>query len=246
MSKLSSAHSQQARALVMLRDLILKGAFVPGERLAEIPLAERLNTSRTPVRLALASLEYEGLVEQLEGGGYGMRGFTTEETADAIRMRGVLEGYAARRLAENGVPTTLKLQFRECLAEADLVVFKDNMNMDDYTVYVEVNNRLHSLILDNCNSPSTQRLMESLKSQPFTSPSAMLPMQSSIEEGPRWMQLAQQQHHSLVQAMLKGQGGRAQALAEEHVEIACLNLEYAQHNPEMAHQALPALRMIYS
>jgi GntR family transcriptional regulator of vanillate catabolism len=40
--------SQQNRVLVQLRDLILKGEFVPGERLAEIPLAEKLGASRTP------------------------------------------------------------------------------------------------------------------------------------------------------------------------------------------------------
>lgn len=54
--------SQQSRVLVQLRDMILKGEFVPGERLAEIPLAEKLEASRTPVRLALASLEHEGLI----------------------------------------------------------------------------------------------------------------------------------------------------------------------------------------
>lgn len=244
MPKGSSTKSQQARALIMLRDLILKGAFAPGERLAEIPLSERLQTSRTPVRLALTTLEYEGLVEQLDGGGYRMRGFTAVETADSIRVRGLLEGYAARRLAEQGVSKALELQFQECLDEADDVVFKEDMSMDDYAVYVEVNNRLHDLILKNCNSPSTQRVMESLNSQPFTAPSAMLPMQLSIKEGPKWMQYAQQQHHALVQAILRGQGGRAQALAEEHVEIACLNLEYAEKNPEIAHKIFPALRII--
>src|SRR5262245_49408251 len=88
--------SQQSRVLVRLRDLILKGSFSPGERLAEIPLAEKLDASRTPVRLALATLEHEGLIEPSPGGGYQMRRFTAQEVADAIHVRGVLEGYAAR------------------------------------------------------------------------------------------------------------------------------------------------------
>src|SRR5437868_14447177 len=65
--------SQQSRVLVQLRDLLLKGEFVRGERLAEIPLAEKLGASRTPVRLALTSLEHEGLIEQSPGGGHQMR-----------------------------------------------------------------------------------------------------------------------------------------------------------------------------
>lgn len=246
MSGFTTSHSQQSRALLLLRDLILKGTFAPGERLAEIPLSERLKTSRTPIRLALAALEHEGLVEPLEGGGYRMRGFTAQETKDAIRMRGLLEGYAARHLAENGINKRLEQQLKECLAEADAVVFKTEMSMDDYATYADVNERFHDLILLNCNNRVIQRQMEGLLSQPFTSPSAMLPMQSSIEEGPRWMQLAQQQHHALVQAILRGQGSRAQALGEEHVEVACLNLDYAEQNPEIAHQVLPALRIMYS
>lgn len=58
----TTVDSQQARALIQLRDLILKGEFAPGERLAEVTLATRLGVSRTPVRLALAALEREGLV----------------------------------------------------------------------------------------------------------------------------------------------------------------------------------------
>lgn len=244
MSDLYSTGSQQSRALLLLRDLILKGSFAPGERLAEIPLAERLNTSRTPIRLALAALEHEGLVEPLESGGYRMRGFTKQETTDSIRMRGLLEGYAARHLAENGISKRLEHQLRDCLVEADAVVFKVEMSMEDYATYAEVNTHFHDLILKNCDNRIIQRQMDSLLSHPFTAPSAMLPMQSSIEEGPRWMQHAHLQHHALVHAIVHGQGSRAQALGEEHVEVACLNLEYAEKNPEIAQQVLPALRIM--
>src|SRR5262245_5481358 len=72
----SALDSQQARALVQLRDLILKGEFNPGERLAEVTLAARLGVSRTPVRLALATLEREGLVAPSGSVGYVMRRFT--------------------------------------------------------------------------------------------------------------------------------------------------------------------------
>ncbi|MCU0889385.1 MAG: winged helix-turn-helix domain-containing protein [Rubritepida sp.] len=45
-----------------LRARIFAGELAAGARLAEIPLAEALGASRTPVRLALAQLEAEGLV----------------------------------------------------------------------------------------------------------------------------------------------------------------------------------------
>ena len=41
------------KVLIQLRDLILRGEFTPGARLAEQQLAVRLKASRTPVRAAL-------------------------------------------------------------------------------------------------------------------------------------------------------------------------------------------------
>ena len=239
-----SPESQQSRVLIQLRDLILKGAFAPGERLAEIPLAERLQASRTPVRLALTTLEYEGLIEAMAGGGYQMRGFTAKEVSEAIQTRGVLEGYAARLLTENGLSRQLSRQLHDCLDQADAVVNKPQMSLDDYAAYVDINTRVHALILDGSGNRTIKRMMELLNGQPFAAPSAMLPMQSSLTEGTRWMQQAQHQHHALVQAIERGQGARAQALGEEHVEIARMNIEYATRNPELAAEVMPGIRLV--
>jgi GntR family transcriptional regulator, vanillate catabolism transcriptional regulator len=236
--------SQQSRVLIQLRDMILKGEFVPGERLAEIPLAEKLSASRTPVRLALGSLEHEGLIEPSPAGGYRMRRFTSREIADAIRVRGLIEGFAARLLAEEGAPRQLLRELKDCLDGGDRAVNKPRMELDDYAAYVEMNDHFHRLIIDGCGNSALKRIMESLVGQPFASPSAMLPMQSSMEEGQQWMQQAHRQHHALVQAIERGQGSRAQALGEEHVEIACMNLDYALEKPELAAELMPGLRIV--
>ncbi len=236
--------SQQSRVLVQLRDMILKGGFVPGERLAEIPLAEKLGASRTPVRLALASLEHEGLIEPSMSGGYQMRRFTPQEVADSIRARGVIEGFAARLLAENGPSRHMLRELHECLDDGDKAVNKPSMDLDDYAAYVEMNDRFHTLILEGCGNVALKRVMDMLGGQPFASPSAMLPMQSSMEEGHQWMKHAHRTHHAIVQAIERGQGSRAQALGEEHVEIARMNLDYALEKPELAAELMPGIRLV--
>jgi DNA-binding GntR family transcriptional regulator len=50
------------RALLQMRERLLRGEFHPGERIREIPFAARLYVSRTPMRLVLGRLEEEGLV----------------------------------------------------------------------------------------------------------------------------------------------------------------------------------------
>lgn len=242
--KASAMDSQQSRVLVQLRDMILKGEFTPGERLAEIPLAEKLGASRTPVKLALASLEHEGLIQASPTGGYQMRKFTSQEISDWIRVRGVIEGFAARLIAEDGVNRQLLRGLKECLADGDRVVLKESMALDDYAAYVQMNDRFHSLIIEGCNNGAVSRMMEMLHSQPFASPSSMLPMQSSMEEGHEWMKHAHRTHHALVQAIERGQGSRAQALGEEHVEIARMNLEYAVDRPDIAESVMPGIRLV--
>jgi len=236
--------SQQSRVLIQLRDAILKGEFAPGERLAEIPLADKLQASRTPVRLALATLENEGLIDAMPSGGYQMRGFTGQEVGDAIRVRGVMEGYAAQLLAEHGLSRGLRRAFEQCLDDGDKAVYKPTMEIDDYAAYVEMNNRFHTLLLEGSGNVVLQRTMELLCRQPFAAASAMLPMQSSMEEGQQWMQQAHRQHHTIVQALEKGQGTRVQALCREHVEIALMNLDYALERPELAMKIMPGLRLV--
>src|SRR4030095_480344 len=92
--------SQKGRALLLLREMILRGDFQPGERLSELSLVARLSISRTPIRLALERLAHEGLLEPSASGGFIARAFTIEEVWDAIEVRGVLEGTAARLAAE--------------------------------------------------------------------------------------------------------------------------------------------------
>src|SRR3989442_11127455 len=80
------ARSQTMKATLGLRELVFEGEFAPGERVPEVGLAERLGVSRTPLRLALATLAHEGLVEPLAGGGFVVRSFTRDDVAHPIQL----------------------------------------------------------------------------------------------------------------------------------------------------------------
>ena len=118
------------------------------------------------------------------------------------------------------------------------------MGYDGYAAYSSMNDRLHGLVVDGCGNGALKHLIEINNRLPFAPASAMLPMQSSTEEGHRWMQFAHMQHHQLVDAIERGQGARAQAIAEEHVQVAKRNLAYALERPERASELLPALKLV--
>lgn len=108
--------------------------------------------------------------------------------------------------AEDGAPRQLLREFHECLEEGDRVVNKPVMGLGDYAAFVQMNDRFHSLIMRGCSNIALPRVMEMLDRQSFAPPSAMLPMQSSMEEGHQWMRIAHLSHHAMVQAIERGQG----------------------------------------
>ncbi|MGY1827073.1 GntR family transcriptional regulator [Blastococcus sp. SYSU DS0541] len=79
------------RVLQELRELILAGALVPGARLGEVELAERLGVSRTPVREALTRLAAEGLVEIAPNRGARVATWTVAELEGVFDLRLSLE-----------------------------------------------------------------------------------------------------------------------------------------------------------
>lgn len=236
--------SLQRSVLVRLRDMILRGEFAPGERLGEVQLAERLAVSRTPVRYALATLEQEGLVEPAETGGYVVRSFTLREIADAIAVRGLLEGMAARLVAEYGVSRQLAGDLHACLDEGDRILAKEPLQLDDYAAYSVMNDRLHGLIVAAAGNVALARAIAFNDKLPFAKASAMLPMQSALDSDRQWMLYAHRQHRMLVEALCSGQGTRAQALAEEHVQVAQTSLRHAIERREESARLMPGIRLV--
>src|ERR1700736_5574768 len=96
----SKAYSQTARAALTLREMLVQGRFRPGERIREVPLAAELKVSRIPLHLALERLAHEGFLEIRPTRGFVVQRFSTEDIYDAIELRGLLEGAAARLAAE--------------------------------------------------------------------------------------------------------------------------------------------------
>ena len=64
------AQSQNLKAILGLRGMIVDGLIAPGARVSELLLVEKLGISRTPARIALVQLRNEGLLEALPTGGF--------------------------------------------------------------------------------------------------------------------------------------------------------------------------------
>lgn len=83
-----------------LRQAILKGELLPGERLMEISLANKLGVSRTPIREAIRKLELEGLVVMIPRKGAHVAHITEQELNDVLEVRRGLEELAIEKACE--------------------------------------------------------------------------------------------------------------------------------------------------
>lgn len=124
----------------VIREAILKGEFEPNKRLMEIPLAEKLGVSRTPVREAIKRLEEERLVVIVPKCGAKVASFSDKDVTDALDVRLTIEDMAVR-LAAKRITREQIAKLREINKE-----MQDAVNRKDISKISEADNRLHNSI----------------------------------------------------------------------------------------------------
>lgn len=234
--------SQAVKAQQRLREMILAGHLPAGSRIAELVLVERLGMSRTPIRTALMRLGEEGLLEALSGGGYAVRTFSEREVADAIELRGTLEGLAVRLAAERGVrPAVLKLA-SDCLDQIDQVLSQKSLDDESFSDYVRLNGRFHKMLSGMADSEVLVREIARASSLPFASASGFVGVQAHSPDARDMLVVAQHQHRQVLDAVGLREAGRAEALMREHSRMARRNLVLALQNPQPS--AMPGVQLI--
>jgi GntR family transcriptional regulator, vanillate catabolism transcriptional regulator len=216
---------QGQRVLSTLRQMIISGELAAGERLAEIPTAEQLGVSRMPVRMAFRTLEQEGLLIKQPRRGYRIRQVTAEEISGAVEVRGVLEGLAACQAAQKGLSEAQRKGLFACLSEGDALFAKGYVSEADLEVYHDINKRFHALIIEASANPAIGAALARDEHLPFASVSALAIDRNHLELEFRRFNFAHMQHHAAFDAIVHGQGARAEAIMREHANAT---LRYAE------------------
>jgi GntR family transcriptional regulator, vanillate catabolism transcriptional regulator len=207
---------KNSRVVLRIREMILHGDLQPGQRVREVELASSLGVSRTPVREALPILAQEGILMQLDTRGFVVREFTPQEIMDAIDVRGVLEGLAARSLAEQGPPRRLIQSLHECLREGDEIFSKRHLIESDEDRYGDMNKQFHAVIIHGAGSKVIADAIERNGRIPFAAAHAIAFDRVELRRMYDLLWYAHRQHHAIVQALELGEGGRVAALMFEH------------------------------
>lgn len=219
--------SGRSDALVAeLRRWLAEGRYPAGSRLAEEAVAQDLGVSRTPVRLAFRTLAQEGLLESAGKRGYVVRAYSDEDVRCAIEVRGALEGLAARRLAERGLTAAERAVFDACLAEGDAVLAPGRLEPADIERWSALNVRFHAALVAGAGSRVVADAMARNDHLPFASADSITFEADALASETLKLQVAQLQHRLIVDALVAGEGARAEALVREH---ALIGVRYAPH-----------------
>ncbi len=94
--RIAAPPTMSVLAAEALRSMILSGELLPGEKLPENGLTERLGVSRSPLREAMAVLEREGLIIQAPRRGAVVAPLTAHDIYEIYTLRAQLETLAVQ------------------------------------------------------------------------------------------------------------------------------------------------------
>jgi DNA-binding GntR family transcriptional regulator len=110
-------------AYARLRDLIIEGVYLPGQRLSQAKLMEVLRLGRTPLRNALSRLQNDGLVTATPNHGYAVAPVPISSAEEIYTLRLVVEPPLLEALAPGTTEAQLERmrellqRMEECLDE---------------------------------------------------------------------------------------------------------------------------------
>ena len=144
-----------------LRRAILRGELVPGQRLMEIQLAEKMGVSRTPVREAIRKLELEGLVVMIPRKGAEVAHISGKNLRDVLEVRRALEELAGELACARMSTEELKL-----LEQANHR-FAAVLGSDDITMLAQADEEFHGLIYQATENDRLVQMVNHLREQMY-------------------------------------------------------------------------------
>jgi DNA-binding GntR family transcriptional regulator len=123
------------RCLAGIRQLILSGTLLPGEKVHQSEIADLLHVSRIPLREALSTLAAEGVLDYKPNTGYRVSRFSSDDLSEIYLMRRLLETEILSSVDLSGVDVEELVQLNEELRRTDPAEEQDR--------YQELNSQFH-------------------------------------------------------------------------------------------------------
>ena len=188
-----------------IREDIVSGALVPGSRLIEDILAARYGVSRVPVREALRTLQSEGFVTTRHHAGACVAEPTEQEAADLLEIRVLLEPLGAARAAVRRSTAHLKV------LRGLVRLGRERSGHGHPADLRQLDGWFHETLAQAAGSPSLTAQLTQLRRKIEW----MYTVEPSARVAESW-----DEHGALLDAVARGDAGRARSLMAAHIERA--------------------------
>ena len=194
-------HQQVAQ---QLRQMLVEGRIVPGAKLNERELCEKLRVSRTPLREAIKMLAAEGLVELLPNRGAVAVQLSEADVGHTFEVMAQLEAMNGELAAERATPE--QIEEVRTLNDEMLVAY----NRRDLPAYYTLNARIHRTISMAANNPVLTSLYETINAR-----LQALRYRTNQDEA-KW-QRAVAEHGQMVELLSAREGAGLRQLLSQHM-----------------------------
>lgn len=193
-----------------VRELILTGQLLPGNKLKISELAQRFDVSLNVIREALNRLAGELLVEVAPQQGFSVRRLTAEELVDLTEQRILFESIALRKgLETRDVEWQARLiasNHRLVNTPQTLPEAPEKLNPEWHTRHEAFN----LIMMENCGSNWLFLMVKQLAEAFAIYQRVLLPV--TVEQGQR-----DTDHNQLLEAILNGDADSAITILSEHL-----------------------------
>ncbi|NTF34193.1 GntR family transcriptional regulator [Rhizobium skierniewicense] len=208
---MTTASSISEHIRVVLSDEISTGVIKPGSVLEEGLLGARFSASRTPVREALRQLEASGLVEIRPRKGAFVLPLTLPRLMQMFEVTAEMEamcvGLATHRMT--GVERAKLFQIHQKASEA-----AKNADFDQYD---ELNLAFHELLYRSAHNDFLFEELMRLRAR-------LLPFRRTQLRYPERLSSSNQEHESIIKAIMRGDATQAGLTMREHMLNASVAL----------------------
>jgi DNA-binding GntR family transcriptional regulator len=183
---------------------IASGKLAPGARIIQEELAQQLGVSRQPIQQALTLLKREGVLSDAPGRGLQVAPLNLDHVRHMYDVRAVVEGLAFRKAAERNAAEA------RAKGPALIAAGRKAVANKSYSAMIAADLAFHNFIYALSGNPLIEPSMETH----WTQTQRVMGEVLVRDDKPRdiW-----DQHEALLNAVIAGDGERAEELARKHI-----------------------------
>lgn len=206
-----------------LRNEIITGSLIPGEKIREYDLSETLDVSRAILREVLRTLESERLVDIIPRKGSFISSVSLEDFVELYEIREMIECKAIDLLKKNKVKIIPQID-KAMEKESNLKVPPPEASPNDFLSFFETGMEFHTLLI---NAAGNKRLSQIHRGIQYN-----LLRYHVIQGSENLKSQTRVDHSELVANLAAGQYAKAkryiQAHIKEHARIITKNLKFRE------------------